>query len=125
MDVGQSVGAENQAKDFLQGDEQTDGGNQGDVRRAIQDGLVAETVDEHAHRAPPSRQPEGMARIRLPVALVSRQPQIAAQGKKTGMGHVQDAQQPVNQGQADGDDGVHAAVYQALNEQFKVQQSAT
>ena len=49
--VSQAIGSENQAKDFLHGDKQADGGDQGHIRRAIQDGLVAETVHEHARNA--------------------------------------------------------------------------
>jgi hypothetical protein len=36
------------------------------------------------------------------------------------MGHVQDAQQSVNQRQPNCHNGVHAALYQPLNEQFQV-----
>ena len=51
-----------------------------------------------------------------------QQTQVAPQGKQAGMGHVQDAKQTINQRQPNRNNGVHTALYQALNEQFQVKQ---
>jgi hypothetical protein len=48
-------------------------------------------------------------------------PDITTQGEKGGMGDVQDAQQTVDQRQAQGDKGVDAALDQALGDQFDKQ----
>ena len=119
--VGQAVGPENQAKDFLHGDKQADGGDQGDVRRAIENRLVAEAIHEHAHDADKDGRREH-AQDQAPSRIGDQQTKIGAQGEETGMRHVQNAQQTVYERQSDSNDGIHAAVYQPLNEQFQVQQ---
>jgi len=71
-----------------------------------------------------------MARIRLPVALVSRrygqnqtsrgvgeqEPQISAQGEQACMGNMKDAQKTVDQGQSHCGNRIHTAVDETLNE---------
>jgi hypothetical protein len=118
--VRQAVGPENQAKDFLHGNKQADGGNQGHVRGLIQNGLIAEAIDKHAPDADnDSRQEHAQGQVSGGIG--DQQSQVGAQGEKAGMGHVQNAQQTVYQRQSDGDDGIHATVYQPLNEQFQVE----
>ena len=121
MVVGQAVGPENQAKDFLHGDKQADGGDQGDVRRTIENGLVTEAIDEHAPDADHSGRREH-AQNQASSRIGDQQTKVGAHGEETGMRHVQNAQQSIYQRQSDGDDRIHATVYQSLNEQFQMQQ---
>ena len=119
-----AVGSERETVDFLRGDEEPDGRDEGHQRRAVEQGPVAETVDAYADRS--DRHHRQCDRKRQAAGLVGHDdPDVAAQRKQRGVSHMEDAQQPVDEGESERDQGIDRALDQTLNRQLQEEHHET
>ena len=108
------------AKQLFGGYIQANRGDQRHERRLLQDRLI--TQPEHQDAADAGDNHGRNQRRRQAAGLIGdHHPDITAQGEKGGMRDVQDAQQTVDQRQPQRDQGIDAALNQALGDQFDEQ----
>ena len=118
---GDARRAEDQPVDLLHRHEQADRGDQRDMGRLVEDRLVEQPVEGHAEEADrDDGDDEGGGEAAGFVG--QQQADIGAQREDAGMGDMQDAQQPVDQRQADGDQGIDAAFDQPLDQKIGIAQ---
>ena len=116
----EAVGAEDEAEDLLGHDEEPDRSHEGHQRRLVQQGLVGETIDAHAGGADHGHR-HHQRQCDAAGVVGHDDPGVAAHREQRRVHHVQDAQQPVDQGQPEGDQGVDRPLHQPLDGQVEEQ----